>query len=1001
MKKSARGAYDSLYKYFGLRARDGYLEKTTGSKTEEPKATDDSIMGDVYHFLYGDENQNPDIAEICKKIEEMPGGIEKSKDILCVTPFSTDGLGVTDIKKIPLNSKEITGLSDQGLTYKSGQRKPCKDDPKLYTIKELDQEKFDDNDNRIDVIQVFPCRGVSELADTDILTLYLSTIDSVNMSRAVPYVDVTVSVQGEEGSSIATAPFSFGNFLRNSGDVLENDLSSLANFKDQSISGAGTTTIKSADGKEIKRKVQTVASMEIFTSPQTLVNATPERIKYDENTNAGRHVDIFRPFMSIESLSLSVTPSGAGLIAFKNGNMKLKLFDRGNLSKIAPLIAPSRFGLVKFDIEYGWAHPAGDLTSRPSDAQDDRIGQLIDSMRVKESYQVINSNFTFEADGSVSIDLKLSMLGGNTLSTSSVNFSGTDSDAEEIEYLLNEVQKLLSNAPKNINVPAFISGGADTFINMKSEDRKKLRSFANALSKGKSANGLTKSIAQNITALIGNKDKSDSVNKRFQDNRKQQVSKFIEKLRSSDDPFLRTEGLCGYGITKQELTGESNTNYASLGNILVHAIGPSLQKAGDVVFIFSCFNKNAGAVYDHNIAQFPIKLVGKNDKQVVLKTVLEKAMKKTSRITPEAFLQLLVTNFILRESSEAYGLSELYKDQPTFDKDDQIKEEYQKGVKKDSENPESQLQFEDKKIRNLKNIYGSGRNHPTFTTPRIAMKIDSKPSQNGENILRVLVFDQAATNIGDMQEIFNDVTSNGFFEKEDFTKPATGVRSSRHGEIAEKVFEKLESNKLIVQYTAASGEPATLLEKLESIAGNVKFEPVNSTARTELIDKMKRVFFLKDFEAADVQLRNIFYKFFPTLIYGSMGSGIISAQLSSNQNDALNTIALQKEPNETEIPVGLPMVIHPTQLSLDVFGTPLFKYSQKFFVDFGTGTSADNFYVVGGVDMNFGPGDFKCSLKMIQLDVFGRFMRTRDTIYKTLINSYRKEAAKPAKTTNV
>lgn len=984
MKVSARDAYDRLFKYYGLRARDGYLSNVTGTPTSEPTPTDDSVLGDVYHFLYGDENANPEIDDICKKISEMPGGLEKSGEVICLTPYVND----IQVRNLPFNDASVTGFKEQGLSGDGGNRKkPCSEDDgqKRYTIQQLN-EKFDENDNRIDVLQVFPCRGISELADTDVLTLFMSTINSVSMSRAVPYVNVLVSVQGGVDDPVSTSPFSFGNFLE-SGELLLKDPSQNARFKDQSLTNK-------ANSQE-KRKTQVVASMEIFTSPQTLVNASPDRIVYDENNNAGRHVDVFRPFLSIENLTLNVVPSGAGLISFKTANMKIRLFDRGNLSKIAPIVAPSRFGMVKFDIEYGWSHPAGEVVGRVPDAQDDRIGELIDSMRVTESYQVINSNFSFEQDGSVSVDLKLSMLGTQGLSNTSVNFGANDNDSEQIEFLLNEVQKLLSRAPKGINVPAVISGGADTFISMNSEDKKKLRTFANALVKGKKVDALTSSIGKAVSKLVGTSDKSDSALKNFQSSRKQQVQNFIDSLKRNDDPFIRTDGLCGFGVTKDELTGESNVNYASLGNIIVNAMGPVFQNVGDVVFIFNCFNKNAGAMYDHNIAQFPIKISSKNDKQVVLKTVLEKAMKNITKISPEQFMQIINENFILREASEAYGLSELYKDTPVFDKEGEIKDAYANNVKVDSEKPESQLQFEDKKIDNLTKIYGAGRNHPTFTVPRIAMKIDVKPSKKGENIVRVVIFDQAASNVGDIQEIFNDVTSNGFFEKEEFSSLGTKIRSARHGEVAKKVFEQLDKNKIIEPYTAAAGEPATLLEKLEKEAGNgtpVTFE--SGDAREILKAKLSRVYFLKEFKTGDTKLRNIFYKFFPTLVYGSMGSGIISAQLSSNQNDALTTISLQRQEGDPETPVGLPMLIHPTQLTMEVFGTPMFKYSQKFFVDFGTGTSADNFYVIGGVDMNFGPGEFKCSLKMIQLDVFGRFMKTRDTIYKTLISSYRKDEKK-------
>ena len=600
MKLSARDAYDQLFQYFGLRARDGYLSAATGQNVNSPKKTDDSVLGDVYHYLYGDENYNPTITEICDKIIEMPGGLDVSEKVICITPYTYTELGKSnDETKLPMNGTWDWSKAkklDQGLIGNEGNAKKLTSDGNraMYSVKNLNS-RFDNDHARIDVIQVFPCRGINEVADVDILTLYLSTINSVNMSQAVPYVNVLVSTQGamsrdkngeEVKPNISSQAFSFGSFLRAESDDMQN-----ATFQDQSLSGAGYK--KSEKVESPSKWTQSVASMEIFTSPQTLINASPSEISYDENVDAGRHVDVFRPFLSLESLTLNVVPASAGLIAFKTANMKIKLFDRGNLSKITPLVAPSRFGLVKFDIEYGWSHPAGDLVQRASDAQDDRIGLLIDSMRVTESYQVINSNFTFEQDGSVSIDLKLSMLGAASLSSKSIQFSESDGDVEEIQALLEEVGKLLDKLPPEVNRPSVITGNVDTFISMDPEEKKSLLKFVHSLS---SKGGLASQISSKVAGLIVDRKGDPSKYKKFQDNRKKQIQSFINNLKVKDDPFLRTEGLSGYGVTKSELSGNNNVNYTSFGTIVLNALGPIFQNTGEVIFVFSCFNKNAGAM---------------------------------------------------------------------------------------------------------------------------------------------------------------------------------------------------------------------------------------------------------------------------------------------------------------------------------------------------------------------------------------------------------------------
>jgi hypothetical protein len=653
-------------------------------------------------------------------------------------------------------------------------------------------------------------------------------------------------------------------------------------------------------------------------------------------------------------MSISVVPSGAGLIAFKTAQMKLRLFDRGRLADIVPIVAPSRFGLVKFDISYGWFHPAGGLTKgRQSDANGDRIGELIDSMYVTESFQVVNSNFSFEQDGSVSIDLKLSMLGRTAFANESVKFRADDANLKNIQVLLNNLQQMLRGSKsKALNEITFLTGNVNTFLQMKTEDVAKLRGF---LRKGSDASPEIKDV---IKKLFGADNRKGGLREALTKDRTESINDFIQNVQKKDDPFIRLKGLAGgakgLGVTEKELKGG---DYASFGRIVVDLLGDVFQEHGDVIFVFGCFNKNAGAMYDHNISQFPIKLKSSKKAAVTLQRMLLKTYTENGDVTPEQLISQLNKFFLSREDTEAYGLSQIYKNDPVINKEGEIVEQLKEKV--NEELPASKLAAENKRIANLKLIYGEGRESPDFTVPRINMRIDSKPDKNGKIVTRVIFTDQAASNVGDIAEIFDDVTRSGSFTKQNIPSTADGsIRGAQHNELANEVFQKMQESKL--------------------------FD----------VSPDGKILTLKEFRAVEGQLRKIFYEHFPTLIYGSMGSGIISAQLSSNQNDALTTIALQKEPDSSPIPPGLPVMIHPTQLSMEVFGTPLFKYSQKFFIDFGTGTSADNFYVVSGVDMNFGPGEFKTSLKMTQLDAFGRFMNTKKVVEQIVVAAEKKQKDK-------
>ena len=81
---------------------------------------------------------------------------------------------------------------------------------------------------------------------------------------------------------------------------------------------------------------------------------------------------------------------------------------------------------------------------------------------------------------------------------------------------------------------------------------------------------------------------------------------------------------------------------------------------------------------------------------------------------------------------------------------------------------------------------------------------------------------------------------------------------------------------------------------------------------------------------------------------------------------------------------GVPLQTAPVTLSLTTFGCPLISYGQSFFVDFGTGTTIDNMFVVSGIDHAISKGKFETKIKLTQVDAFGRYVSMMTNITKTL-----------------
>jgi len=56
---------------------------------------------------------------------------------------------------------------------------------------------------------------------------------------------------------------------------------------------------------------------------------------------------------------------------------------------------------------------------------------------------------------------------------------------------------------------------------------------------------------------------------------------------------------------------------------------------------------------------------------------------------------------------------------------------------------------------------------------------------------------------------------------------------------------------------------------------------------------------------------------------------------------------------------------------MNTLGCPLATMGQKFFIDFGTGTTLDNVYVVTGLSHTFSPGKFETSWTFAFHDAYG------------------------------
>lgn len=972
--RTARQAYNDLAKYFGLREKDAFLSKISEpTTTSGGKPVKETSKDKFYNEIFGDGQEFKSDSELNKLLANY---VDVEKDV-CVTPSKE----VADTPGSVLNTQK----SDQGWG------KPAADH---YSIHGDVLPAGTPAKGSTTVYQVFPAARGTDIIDTEIITLFLSNLSSLEMSRAVPYIDIAISTAvGEDGvdkkgNFVADGDthFSLGRFL----GAGENEKALRGKF----LGETGTAATFASDKKA---NLQTVASMEIFTTPQTLVNA--KNVQYNEAL--GGPIDAFRPFMNLEGLEISIVPTAYGTIAYKTASMTIKLFDRGRLRDIAPLVSPQRKGNVQFYITYGWSHPDGTTVSRPGDVAGSRMGDLINAMKLSEAYIVTNSSFSFGGDGVVSITVELAMVGADSASAADVLQTSEDVGMDELMTLMNGIQKKMNAIRKvmpSSDIPQLIAGfGPENVLQMDGKDQKKIRAIANTLRNG--SNASLKDLSKDLSSLVGARNNVKGSLGKAQKSIDEKIKKHIDYLASTPDPFLRPNNR---GVTEKQLQGshrsrlkagqkpsaKNRQRFVSFGKLMTYFLTQVFQSPGtDLQFVFTPFNYSAGAMYDYNIAQFPIKLDS-------LKTHLSAEVKKQRKISAMALMQFVEQYFFSFQAASAYGLDLIYT--PDERDNDTHKAKLQNSIKKEIEKDGGRLTFNNMLQKNLTQIYGKKRIRPTFVSPQVTMNITTRKSQQdpAKNITRVTFFDAVAGQVMPVIDAFNSAARSGHFVKESLNGDPKN-RGARHDETASATYKTLNERKLIstlahhlTQQQGGAGSIDALVAKItENVSAfNKKPEPgLKERLESTLVFNFDKA------KGKQGSLKTLFFEFAPSLIYGTVASGILSADLSSQQNDALTSIALVaaltgKDGKPVKEDMSLPLMVHPTTLKLTTFGCPFFRYSQKFFVDLGTNTSADNFYAVIGVSHSIKQGEFTTSIDMIQTDAYGSFVHADSEIEKTMIS---------------
>jgi hypothetical protein len=853
---------------------------------------------------------------------------------------------------------------------------------------------FEEND-QISIVEMHHPNLNFGNRDTMSSSIFLQALPSIEISKAVPFLDMKVIVKN--------APTTNENNMENGATVFSNGISIYKFLNGEKIEPDNAVILDLVSGVPMEfrnpppvldgvsgslpaeKPMPSVAGMEIFTTPQTLVDGTLNYVDLDASaSNFGPNadpqdiplenkvLDKFRPLLTMESWNVQVTPA-TGMLATKAANVKLKLHEKTRMSQVQPLLVPSQLGDVEFLCEWGWSHPVSDPEINP-------YGALINSMRVREKYGLMNSSYTFTPDGQVDIDLKLYTKGAQKATFELVSNDPSNKHPSDV---LKDLIMAIRTAMRELKQEGFtlnsemgapdVLGKASSVGGLLSLDEEQLASITSFIdnmsnsSSGTSSSDEWENLSNSwSSAQAGITDFKDKVEEIF-------LGK-IEAVagtasRETPDPYLVTDSATiDNGVSLFNITHDTHVSFAK---ILLYFLAEPIRSTGrfdEIQLVFYPMNEYSMWARGLDLGQYPIN-------KSTFKDLIMKELQLSPSVSIQKFLNMMKKLFLNFLGDDIYGLSTFY------GTDDDGKRVVNEQYTKDEEG--KQL-FASKKQKVMEACYGR-EGEKRFKKPNVQMFVEcvANVEEKNSTILRLHFFDKnttsyssyaslwQATSASDMGVIGKYVNADRSLKKAQESPPAAGSNADAQ-ENWEELIEERANRK-----TDYEGKARTSMDYFVQ-NGLVEEFMVHTTQTNDQGEEEEGEYPKYRIKGGPDQLRGILAANMPTLKYGTEYSGILNASLATQSNPAMETIHMQRQSAGGGTPTGavddgLPMTIKPVQLSLDTFGCPFINFGQQFFVDFQTNTTIDDIYAVSGVQHSLTPSEFKSSIKLMPLNKLGQF----------------------------
>lgn len=271
---------------------------------------------------------------------------------------------------------------------------------------------------------------------TEKIDFFLNYIPPVVASRLVPYLDIEFHIKRPISTGFLDTP-GIMRFLL--GSRADGNLSEA----DKLLARGSTYDLE----KNSNTSKVSVSGMEMFLMPQSLTNMN-SLAEQGLGKEAARLVRSkpFVPFASIESFDVTIQNAGAGAFAHKKASLKMKIHDKSRIGEMSEFFRGEvGFSQAIIWTTYGWI--------APRDARDrgeiEEYSKFInENMLIRESWQVVNPQFSFDQSGQVS--LNLDMVASAAKTVEGLTVSAIDEKIKNFHKTIKWMQELKKKAtPSN------------------------------------------------------------------------------------------------------------------------------------------------------------------------------------------------------------------------------------------------------------------------------------------------------------------------------------------------------------------------------------------------------------------------------------------------------------------------------------------------------------------------------------------------------------------------